>query len=106
MNDAMARGPPWTDEAVARLRQRLLDDALRRLSRRRTRNKDRQRLMAWVLLDAIHPFSFRVCAGVSGYDADALRDGVLRLLRSMPATAYLADRATLCNAMFNNFRQN
>jgi hypothetical protein len=82
MNDAIARGPPWTDEAVARLRQSLLDDALKRLSRRRTPTQDRQALMAWVLSDAIYPFSFRVCAAASGYDADALRDGVLRLLRS------------------------
>jgi len=82
MNDAIARGPPWTDEAVARLRQRLLDDALQRLSRGRTTNEKRRALMAWVLSDAIHPFSFRVCAAASGYDADALRDGVLRLLRS------------------------
>jgi len=82
MNEAIARGPPWTDEAVASLRQRLLDDALQRLSRERRRAQDRQALMAWVLSDAIHPFSFRVCATASGYDADALRDGVLRLLRS------------------------
>ena len=82
MNDAIARGPPWTDEAVARLRQRLLDDALQRLSRGRTTNEKRRALMAWVLSDAIHPFSFRVCAAASGYDADALRDGVHRLLRS------------------------
>ena len=82
MNKAIARGPPWTDEAVARLRQRLLDDALQRLSRGRTTNEKRRALMAWVLSDAIHPFSFRVCAAASGYDADALRDGVLRLLRS------------------------
>jgi hypothetical protein len=82
MDEAIARGPPWTDEAVARLRQSLLDDALQRLSRRRTPTQDRQALIAWVLSDAIHPFSFRVCAAASGYDSDALRDGVLRLLRS------------------------
>ena len=82
MNDAIARGPPWTDEAVARLRRRLLDDALQRVSRRRTTSENRRVLMAWVLSDAIDPFSFRVCAAASGYDADALRDGVLRLLRS------------------------
>ena len=82
MNEAIAHGRPWTDEAVARLRQRLLDDALQRLSRRRRPTQNRQALMAWVLSDAIHPFSFRVCASASGYDADALRDGILRLLRS------------------------
>ena len=82
MNEAIARGPPWTNEDVARLRQRLLEDALRRLSRRRATNENIRALMAWVLSDAIHPFSFRVCATASGYDADALRDGVLRLLRS------------------------
>ena len=82
MSEAIARGPSWTDEAVARLRRRLLDDALQRLSRGRTTNEKRRALMAWVLSDAIHPFSFRVCAAASGYDADALRDGVLRQLRS------------------------
>ena len=82
MKEAIARGPPWTDDAIARLRQRLFDDALQRLSRRRIRNQERQALIAWVTSDAIHPFSFRVCAAASGYDADALRDGVLRLLRS------------------------
>ena len=82
MSEAIARGPSWTDEAVARLRRRLLDDALQRLSRGRRPTQDRQALMAWVLSDAIHPFSFRVCAAASGYDADALRNGVLRLLRS------------------------
>jgi hypothetical protein len=82
MNEAIARGPQWTDAAVARLRQRLLEDALRRLSRRQTTSENRRALMAWVLSDAIHPFSFRVCAAASGYDADVLRDGVLRLLRS------------------------
>jgi len=82
MNEAIARGPQWTDAAVDRLRQRLLDDALRRLSRRRTPTRDRQSLMDWVLSDAITPFSFRICAAASGYDADTLRDGVLRLLRS------------------------
>ena len=82
MNEAIARGPQWTDAAVARLRQRLLEDALGRLSRRQTTSENRRALMAWVLSDAIHPFSFRVCAAASGYDAEALRDGVLRLLRS------------------------
>jgi hypothetical protein len=82
MNEAIAAGPPWTDESVARLRQRLLDDALQRLSRRQTTSENRRALMAWVLSDAIDPFSYRVCAAASGYDADALRDGVLRLLRS------------------------
>lgn len=82
MNEAIARGPPWTDEAVARLRQGLLDDALKRLSRRRTLNQDREAMLAWVLSDAVHPFSFRVCAVASGYDADVLRHGVLRLLGS------------------------
>ena len=82
MDEAIARGPSWTDEDVARLRQRLFYDALQRLSRGRTTNEKRRALMDWVLSDAIHPFSFRVCAAASGYDADALRDGVLRLLRS------------------------
>jgi hypothetical protein len=82
MSEAIARGPSWTDEDVARLRLRLLDDALLRLSRGRTTSENRRALMAWVLSDAIHPFSFQVCAAECGYDADALRDGVLRLLRS------------------------
>ncbi len=82
MSEAIARGPSWTDEAVARLRRRLLEDALQRLSQRRTTGEPRRALMAWVLSDAIDPFSFRVCASASGCDADALRDGVLRLLRS------------------------
>ena len=82
MEEPIARGPPWTDEAIARLRQRLLDDALIRLSRPRTPDRDRQALLAWVLSDAIHPFSFRVCAVASGCDADVLRHGVLRLLGS------------------------
>jgi hypothetical protein len=80
MNEPIARGPPWTDEAIARLRQRLLDDALIRLSRPSTSERTRQALLAWVLCDAIHPFSFRVCAAASGCDADALRDNLLRLL--------------------------
>jgi len=82
MNEAIARGPPWTDEEVARLRRRLLENALQRLSQRQITGEHRRALMAWVLSDAIHPFSFRICAAASGYDADALRDGVLRLLRS------------------------
>ena len=80
MNEPIARGPPWTDEAIARLRQRLLDDALIRLSRPSTSERTRQALLAWVLCDAIHPFSFRVCAAASGCDADTLRDNLLRLL--------------------------
>jgi hypothetical protein len=82
MDEAIARGPPWTNEDVAWLRRRLLEDALQRLSQRRTTSENHRALMAWVLSDAIHPFSFRVCATASGYDADALRDGVLRLLHS------------------------
>ena len=82
MSEAIARGPSWTDAAVARLRRSLLDDALQRLSRRRTTSENRRALMAWVLSDAIDPFSFRVCAAASGYDADALRDGVLHVVRS------------------------
>jgi len=80
MNEPIARGPPWTDEAIARLRQRLLDDALIRLSRPSTSDRTRQALLAWVLCDAIHPFSFRVCAAASNCDADTLRDNLLRLL--------------------------
>ena len=80
MNEPIARGPPWTDEAIARLRQGLLEDALRRLSRPRTPDRDREALLAWVLSDEIHPFSFPVCAAASGCDADALRDNFLRLL--------------------------
>ena len=80
MNGAIARGPPWTNEDVARLRRRLLEDALQRLSQRRTTSENHRALMAWVQSDAIHPFSFRVCAAASGYDADALRDGLLRLV--------------------------
>ena len=82
MDEAIARGPPWTNEDVARLRRRLLEDALQRLSQRRTTAEHRRALMAWVLSDAIDPFSFRVCASASGYDADALRDGVLHVVRS------------------------
>jgi hypothetical protein len=80
MNEPIARGPPWTDEAIAGLRQRLLDDALIRLSRPSTSERTRQALLAWVLSDAIHPFSFCVCAAASGCDADALRDDLLHLL--------------------------
>ena len=80
MNGAIARGPPWTNEDVARLRRRLLEDALQRLSQRRTTGEHRRALMAWVLSNAIHPFSFRVCAAAAGYDADALRDGLFRLI--------------------------
>jgi len=80
MNEPIARGPPWTDQAIARLRQGLLEDALRRLSRSRTPDRDRQALLAWVLSDEIHPFSFRVCAAASSCDAEALRDNLLRLL--------------------------
>jgi len=80
MNEPIARGPPWTDEAIARLRQGLLEDALRQLARPRTPDRDRQTLLAWVLSDAIHPFSFRICAMASGCDADALRDNLLHLL--------------------------
>ena len=82
MNHPTARGPPWTDAAIARLRQAILDDALGRLSRQRIRNQDRRALMSWVLSDALHPFSFRVCAAAGGYDADVLRGGLLRRLRS------------------------
>jgi len=82
MNEPIARGPPWTDEALTRLREGILDDALKRLSRRQTRHQDREALLAWVLSDEIHPVSFRVCTVASGYDADVLRHGVLRLLGS------------------------
>jgi hypothetical protein len=82
MNEPIARGPPWADEAIARLRQGLLEDALKQLARPRTPDRDRQALLAWVLSDAIHPFSFRVCAEASACDADALRDNLLRLLRT------------------------
>jgi hypothetical protein len=77
MNESIARAPPWTEAAVGQLRRGLLDDALTRLARARTFDRNRRALMAWVLSDAIHPFSFRVCALASGYDADTLSEGVL-----------------------------
>ena len=82
MTDPIARGPPWTDEAIARLRQGLLEDALRQLARPRTPDRDRQALLAWVLSDVIHPFSFRICATASGCDEDALRANLFRLLET------------------------
>jgi hypothetical protein len=86
MNESIARAPPWTEVAVGQLRRGLLDDALTRLARARTSDRNRRALLAGVLSDAIHPFSFRVCAVASGYDADTLRDGVLRLLGPEAAT--------------------
>ena len=84
MTTVAARRPSgpvrWNVAAIAHLRAAVLSDALGRLRRTRADTATHREIRAWLLSDAIHPFSFVVCAGSCGCDPQALRDGVLGAL--------------------------
>ena len=84
MTTVAARRPScpvrWNVAAIAHLRAAVLSDALGRLRRTRADTTTHREIRAWLLSDAIHPFSFVVCAGSCGCDPQALRDGVLGAL--------------------------
>ena len=84
MTTVAARRPSgpvrWNVAAIAHLRAAVLSDALGRLRRTRADTATHREIRAWLLSDAIHPFSFVVCAGSCGCDPQVLRDGVLGAL--------------------------
>ena len=84
MTTVAARRPSgpvrWNVAAIAHLRAAVLSDALGRLRRTRADTATHREIRAWLLSDAIHPFSFVVCAGSCGCDPQVLRDGALGAL--------------------------
>jgi len=84
MTTVAARRPSgpvrWNVAAIAHLRAAVLTDALARLRRTRADTATHREIRAWLLSDAVHPFSFVVCAGSCGCDPQVLRDGVLGAL--------------------------
>jgi hypothetical protein len=84
MTTVTARRPPgpvrWNDAAVTQLRAAVLTDSLGRLRRCATESATHREILTWLRSDAVHPFSFVVCARSCGCDPRALRDGVLAAL--------------------------
>lgn len=70
----------WSQEGITLFRKRLLHESLRQLADRRVSIQTRMEIIEWVKSDVIEPFSFVVCVRESGFDVNALRDRLNRLL--------------------------
>lgn len=73
----------WTDEEVYTLRRYMLRYTFRHLADLRASQSTKAEMAKWVASDEIAPFSFTVCASECGYNAYALRERLMDLLRRL-----------------------
>lgn len=66
----------WSDRGILELREVVLSHALRDAVRKNDREAQN-----WIISDEIAPFSFRVCCGVLGLDAEEVRSGVMGIIK-------------------------
>lgn len=92
----------WSERDIQILQEGILFDALRSVLDRRNGQRTREELWSWIDSDAIHPFSFRVCASSVGADPDELREAfhmmAERALRQNDPTAFSKAVGALRNA--------
>ena len=75
--------PPWTDEEILYICDRLLEDSLRNLFDGRCSMETVIEIYNWVMnLNDPNPFSFNNCCKVSGLDPEEIRETVLRRFKS------------------------
>jgi hypothetical protein len=77
--------PPWTDEEILYICDRLLEDSLRNLFDGRCSMETIVEVYNWMMnLNDPNPFSFNNCCKVSGLDPEEIRETVLSRFKSPP----------------------
>lgn len=75
--------PPWTDEEILNICDRLLENSLRNMFDGRCSMETVIEIYNWVMnLNDPNPFSFNNCCKVSGLDPEEIRETVLRRFKS------------------------
>lgn len=75
--------PPWTDEEILYICDRLLEDSLRNMFDGRCSMETVVEIYNWVMnLNDPNPFSFNNCCKVSGLDPEEIRETVLSRFKS------------------------
>lgn len=64
----------WSDEDIAKLRERILIEALRDALDNRVAGEKRAKIWDWIDSEDIGAFSFRVCVEAGGHDYLRLRE--------------------------------
>ena len=73
----------WTEEAICILHEEVLKRAVHALDDKRTSQKTKESILDWIFEDDDRPFSFRICAILSGCDPEKLRDQLVDLVRRL-----------------------
>lgn len=73
----------WTEEEIYILHEEVLKRTVHVLDDNRTSQKTKESILDWISQDEDKPFSFRICAIVSGCDPDELRDRIFDLVRRL-----------------------
>jgi hypothetical protein len=73
----------WTEEAICILHEEVLKRAVHALDDKRTSPKTKESILDWISEDDDRPFSFRICAILSGCDPEKLRDQIVDLVRRL-----------------------
>lgn len=76
--------PPWTDQEIMHICDRLLEDSLQNLFDGRCSLETVVEIYDWIMnINDQNPFSFNNCCGISGLDHDVMRESVLYRLKSV-----------------------
>jgi hypothetical protein len=73
----------WTEEEIYILHEEVLKRTVHVLDDKRTSQKTKDSILDWISKDEDKPFSFRICAIVSGCDPEELRDQIFDLVRRL-----------------------
>ncbi len=73
----------WTEEEICTLHEEFLKRSVHVLDDKRTSQKTKESILDWISKDECQPFSFRICAIVSGCDPEKLRDQIFDLVHRL-----------------------
>ena len=73
----------WTEEAIYILHEEVLKRTVHVLNDKRASKQTKESVLDWISKDEYKPFSFRICAIVSGCDPEKLRDQIFDLVRRL-----------------------
>lgn len=71
----------WSLDAIEKMHLNLFDASLKGILHWKTADRDRIELISWMLIEDEAPFSFDVCAALSGVESDEIRTRVLQMVR-------------------------
>lgn len=80
----------WSDEAITKIADAVIQDALSSLNNAQTTLEERKELIEWVFVpirDVPSPTSFQSYAMLAGLDAEVLRDQLMLIIQKDPLNA-------------------